>query len=156
MQHFPSLFSMLSKRVIQPCRSFASKTEQSSVAAFKKQSLSEEMNTKERADHARATSRVRVLTLYKAFYRGVPNIATLNKSAIPVVDLRALMKNEFAKNSNVSDTRAIELLLGKGQIDLQEFLTGFAQETHMHRMLDNLLSNDPLPTDFVSKFLRAK
>lgn len=58
--------------------------------------------------------------------------------------------------SNVSDTRAIELLLGKGQIDLQEFLTGFAQETHMHRMLDNLLSNDPLPTDFVSKFLRAK
>lgn len=55
MQHFPSLFSMLSKRVIQPCRSFASKTEQSSVAAFKKQSLSEEMNTKERADHARVS-----------------------------------------------------------------------------------------------------
>merc|ERR1711915_624577 len=126
------------------------------IEAFKKKSVSEQMNTKERADYARATSRVRVLTLYKAFYRALPTVASVNKSSIPVSDLRALMKNEFAKNSSITDTRAIELLVGKGQIQLQEFVAGFAQESHFHRGFDDLLLNDHPEQDLVDKFIAGK
>ena len=46
--------------------------------------------------------------------------------------------------------------MGKGQIEFQEYLSGFAQETHLHRWLDEAFQNDPLQNDFVSKFLRGK
>ena len=58
--------------------------------------------------------------------------------------------------SNLVDTRAIELLLVKGQMDLQELVEGFAQESHFHRRLDDLLQNDAKPDDFISEFLRKK
>ena len=58
--------------------------------------------------------------------------------------------------SNITDTRAIELLLVKGQMDLQELVDGFAQESHFHRKLDDALQNDAKPNDFVSQFLLKK
>ena len=112
-----------------------------------------------------------MLTLYKAFYKTVPFLVKLNKSSIPTAQVQQQVKNEFARNrydsfmthyitmthsSNISDTRAIELLLAKGQMDLQELEAGFAQETHFHRKWDQILQNDPKRNDFISKFLREK
>ena len=56
----------------------------------------------------------------------------------------------------MTDTRAIELCLVKGQMDLQELTDGFAQEPHFHRKLDDALQNDTKSNDFVSTFLRSK
>ena len=49
-----------------------------------------------------------------------------------------------------------ELLLVKGQMDLQELVDGFAQESNFHRKLDDVLQNDAKPDDFVSTFMRKK
>ncbi|CAG5094631.1 Oidioi.mRNA.OKI2018_I69.XSR.g13727.t1.cds [Oikopleura dioica] len=144
---------MLTRAVV---RSQAVRNSGASVEGYVKQTPSEKLNTQARADYARANSRLRVLTLYKAFYRAAPEILVLNKSSIPVNVYRQVIKNEFAKNSNISDTRAIELLLGKGQMDFQELVVGYSQESQMHRPFDELLQNDPKATDFVSKFLNSK
>merc|ERR1711970_243138 len=132
------------------------RTSASAIGAVKTQTLSDKLNTQERATFARATSRLRVLTLYKAFLLSLDQVIMLNKVSIPRQDLIQLIKNEFARNSDITDTRAIELLLVKGQMDLQELLDGFAQESHFHRKLDDVLQNDAKPDDFVSTFLRKK
>ena len=66
------------------------------------------------------------------------------------------LSKTFILYSNITDTRAIELLLVKGQMDLQELVDGFAQESHFHRKLDDALQNDAKPNDFVSQFLLKK
>merc|ERR1712241_296188 len=128
----------------------------SAVGEVKEQTISDQLNTKERADYARATSRLRVLTLYKAYIMSLDSVIRLNKSSVPKQQLMRLIKNEFARNSNVTDTRAIERMLVKGQMELQELVDGFAQETHFHRRLDDLLQNDAKPDDFISQFLAKK
>ena len=73
------------------------------------------------------------------------------------VYLRSLFENvkKFCF-SDITDTRAIELLLVKGQADLQELTEGYAQETHFHRKFDDALQNDPKNDEFIAKFLRSK
>merc|ERR1712035_55015 len=156
---FESDFDCLTEmRTTALARLAASRTRCSGAAIgeVKKQTLSDKLNTEERATHARATSRLRVLTLYKAYLLSLDQVIMLNKTSVPKEDLIQLIKNEFARNSNITDTRAIELLLVKGQMDLQELVDGFAQESHFHRRLDDLLQNDAKPDDFVSQFLLKK
>merc|ERR1712156_971318 len=94
------------------------------VGEAKIQTPSDRLNTQERADYALATSRLRVLTLYKAFMRATPSFMKINRTSLSTEEVKRLVKNEFARNSNMTDTRAIELCLVKGQMDLQELTAG--------------------------------
>ena len=41
-------------------------------------------------------------------------------------------------------------------MNLQELINGFAQESHFHRKLDDILQNDAKLDDYVSTFMRKK
>ncbi|KZC09670.1 PREDICTED: NADH dehydrogenase [ubiquinone] 1 alpha subcomplex subunit 6 [Dufourea novaeangliae] len=96
----------------------------------------------------------RVLLLYKAWYRQIPQ--TVLDYDIPKTenDCRAKLKEEFKRHANITDVRVIDLLVIKGQMKLQEVtnmwipkggLMNYWQETW-----------EPKPKDFLSKFLSGQ
>jgi len=68
------------------------------VGEAKIQTPSDRLNTQERADYALATSRLRVLTLYKAFMRATPDFMRINRTSMSHEEIKRLVKNEFARN----------------------------------------------------------
>ena len=82
------------------------------VGEAKIQTPSDRLNTQERADYAlvshfepfryetyvQATSRLRVLTLYKAFMRATPDFMRINRTSLSTEEIKRLIKNEFARN----------------------------------------------------------
>ncbi|KAK0174682.1 hypothetical protein PV327_010422 [Microctonus hyperodae] len=93
----------------------------------------------------------RVLNLYRAWYRQIPYIAF--DYDIPVTEdvMRAKLRELFYKNKNVKDIRAIDLLVIKGQMELQETAQLWKnQGTFMNYFNETV---EKKPTDFLSKFL---
>lgn len=99
-------------------------------------------------------ARRRVLNLYRAWYRQVPRI--LHDYELPVSEAR--MKNKlremFQQNKNVTDIRTIDMLVIKGQMDLNETVLKFKQSCHVMNYFRT--THNPKPKDFISKFLAGK
>jgi len=102
-----------------------------------------------------AEARRRVLALYKQWYRAVPKI--LEMFQLPYTQEKAVSKirEEFLKNSHVRDVRAIDLLVMKSQMDLQETLLKWKQTCHMKGFFKHQTLVEA-PTDFMGKFLSQK
>ncbi|KAM9247726.1 NADH dehydrogenase [ubiquinone] 1 alpha subcomplex subunit 6 isoform 2-T2 [Leptosomus discolor] len=62
----------------------------------------------------------RVRELYRAWYREVPNAVHLYQLDITVKQGRTKVREMFMKNAHVTDPRAIDMLVIKGKMDLQE------------------------------------
>ncbi|KOC70846.1 NADH dehydrogenase [ubiquinone] 1 alpha subcomplex subunit 6 [Habropoda laboriosa] len=95
--------------------------------------------------------RNRVITLYKAWYRQIPYITALYDLPKTDADCRKKLKEIFKRNAHLTDIRTIDILLIKGQMELEE-------TTNMWKPTCTLLyywndTVDPKPTDFMSKFL---
>ncbi|KAK0080353.1 hypothetical protein PV325_014093 [Microctonus aethiopoides] len=93
----------------------------------------------------------RVLNLYRAWYRQIPYIAF--EYDIPITEdvMRAKLRELFYKNKNVKDIRAIDMLVIKGQMELQETEQLWKnQGTFMNYFNETV---EKKPTDFLSKFL---
>ncbi|XP_043500947.1 NADH dehydrogenase [ubiquinone] 1 alpha subcomplex subunit 6 [Polistes fuscatus] len=95
-------------------------------------------------------ARRRVLALYKAWCRQVPIM--LHEYDIPYTQKQCLEKvrSEFLRNKYVTDVRVIDLLIIKGQMELQEIVTRW-------KPIGNLLNHfkdtfNPKPKDFLGKF----
>ena len=62
-------------------------------------------------------ARLRVLSLYKAWHRQLPNILNVRGTyeSMPVThkECRALIKSNFLKNAHVKDIRVIDMLVIK-------------------------------------------
>ncbi|CAL7947733.1 unnamed protein product [Xylocopa violacea] len=102
-------------------------------------------------DHDEA--RQRVIKLYKTWYRQIPFI--LNNCPIPknAEECKAKLREEFRKNANVRDVRVIDVLLIKGQMELQEVLNRWKPpSTLLYYWRDTM---PPKPSDFMSKFFRG-
>lgn len=56
-------------------------------------------------------------------------------------------------NKHVSDVRAIDLLIVKGQQDLVETANNWKQRLHIMKYFKD--TEQPRPTDFLSKFLEG-
>jgi len=102
-----------------------------------------------------AEARRRVLALYKQWYRAVPTI--LEMFQLPYSKEKAVgkIREEFLKNSHVRDVRAIDLLVMKSQMDLQETLLKWKQACHMKGFFKHQTLVET-PTDFMGKFLSQK
>ncbi|KAI4500630.1 hypothetical protein M0802_004222 [Mischocyttarus mexicanus] len=100
------------------------------------------------SNHAEA--RRRVLALYKAWCRQVPIM--VHEYDIPYTQEKCLQKirSEFLRNKYLTDVRVIDLLIIKGQMELQEVVT-------LWKPVGNLLNHfkdtyNPKPTNFLGKF----
>jgi len=96
-------------------------------------------------------ARRRVLNLYKAWYRQIPYIM-LNYD-IPLLDkeCKSTLRSMFLKNKYVTDLRAIDLLVLKGQMELVETVNIWKQKTHIMRYFKDVTKEEK-QTDFLSKF----
>ncbi|XP_046736995.1 NADH dehydrogenase [ubiquinone] 1 alpha subcomplex subunit 6 [Diprion similis] len=99
-------------------------------------------------------ARSRVLNLYKAWYRQIPFIVLDYHIPKSEKQCRQKLREEFMKNANVKDIRAIDLLVIKGQMELKETVEIWKQKGTLMNYFKE--TEEKKPTDFLSKFLSGQ
>jgi len=100
-------------------------------------------------------AKVRVLSLYKAWYRHIPFMVKDFHFPRDVDQCRDVLRKEFRSKAAVKDIRVIDMLVVKGQQDLKEVVEHWKQNNHI---MDKWFRNDVVaekPKDFISKFLNG-
>jgi len=98
-------------------------------------------------------ARVRVLSLYKAWYRHIPFMVRDFDMPPTIDDCRLTLRNNFKKNAHVKDLRVIDMLVIKGQQDLKEVVEHWKQTNHIMTKWFTEEHIPEKPKDFISKFL---
>ncbi|XP_058837193.1 NADH dehydrogenase [ubiquinone] 1 alpha subcomplex subunit 6-like [Topomyia yanbarensis] len=103
------------------------------------------------ADHQEA--RRKVISLYKSWYRQIPLV--MHEYDIPksFEQCRSKLREKFLKHQAVSDVRVIDMLVVKGQMELKEVTARWKLKGHVMRYWNE--SQEPKPTDFLSKFYQG-
>lgn len=99
----------------------------------------------------REEARKRVKNLYKAWYRQIPYIVMDYDMPKNIQQCRAKLREEFDRHKNVTDIRVIDMLVIKGQMELQEIVNLWKQKGHVMTYWKD--THEPKPTDFLSKFV---
>merc|ERR1712203_924034 len=76
-------------------------------------------------------ARLRVLSLYKAWCRHIPIMCKDFDIPRTEAQCQAALRKEFLKNARVRDIRVVDMLVIKGQQDLQEVVNHWKQVTHI-------------------------
>jgi NADH dehydrogenase (ubiquinone) 1 alpha subcomplex subunit 6 len=76
-------------------------------------------------------ARIRVLSLYKAWYRHIPYMVKDMDIQPSVTECRDQLRANFNKNAHLKDIRVIDMLVVKGQQDLKEVVEHWKQPTHI-------------------------
>jgi NADH dehydrogenase (ubiquinone) 1 alpha subcomplex subunit 6 len=103
----------------------------------------------------RSEAHRRVMNLYRAWYRQIPYIAHRNPD-LPVTEKKMFdkLRELFYKNSDVTDVRVIDILVIKGQMELNETVLRHKQHCHIMNWFKE--THPAKPKDFMSKFLAGK
>ncbi|XP_076182877.1 NADH dehydrogenase (ubiquinone) B14 subunit [Ptiloglossa arizonensis] len=99
-------------------------------------------------------ARRRVLMLYKSWYRQIPFIVWGYDIPKSEAECRKKLREEFRRHDKVTDIRVIDLLVVKGQMDLQEAAMMWKPKGTMMNYWKETW--EPKPTDFMSKFLAGQ
>jgi len=95
----------------------------------------------------------RALNLYKAWYRQIPFTVLRMNTTVTTEQARKKLREIFEKNKNVTDIRAIDMLVIKGQMELQETAAMWKQTCHFMTYFKETVEEKP--TDFLSKFMNG-
>ena len=91
------------------------------------------------------------LSLSLSLSLGIRECFMLNLS---VNHMRSKIKDMFYQNKNVTDLRAIDMLIIKGQMELTETLKIHKQSCHLYKLFAD--TYNPKSKDFISTFLEGK
>lgn len=75
-------------------------------------------------EEARAGGR----SLYRAFYRDVPEMFSTHTILIPIADGRQILKEKFLENRGVTDVRLYDMMLIKARMNHEEIMKVWAQD----------------------------
>ncbi|KAI9139715.1 NADH/ubiquinone oxidoreductase [Paraphysoderma sedebokerense] len=78
----------------------------------------------------------RVLSLYRKWMKSAEELPSLYYLELPASTLRRRIRAEFEKNRYVNDLSTVDILIFKGQTELQETLNLWKQKTHIMRFLE--------------------
>ena len=96
----------------------------------------------------------RVLNLYRDWYRQIPGIRECFMLNLSVIHMRSKIKDMFYQNKDMTDLRAIDMLVIKGNMELNETLKVHKQPCHVYNLFVD--TYNPKSKDFISKFLEGK
>ncbi|KIM41823.1 hypothetical protein M413DRAFT_18755 [Hebeloma cylindrosporum] len=107
-----------------------------------------------RTSHNAPDARRRLLKLYRDWYRSAPEICTLYALSVSPAYVRHAIRQKFEKFHEVTDPRAIDVLLLKGRQDYQETMNCWKQTDHV---LGILLESKERPNKtFLQKFYEGR
>lgn len=96
----------------------------------------------------------RAINLYRAWFRQIPYIKHEFDLPISEKDMKDKLREKYYQNKNVTDPRVVDMLVIKGQMELNETVMKWKQECHVMYMFKE--THNPKPRDFISKFLAGK
>ncbi|XP_050312070.1 NADH dehydrogenase [ubiquinone] 1 alpha subcomplex subunit 6-like [Anthonomus grandis grandis] len=97
----------------------------------------------------------RVFALYKAWYRHIPYILKHYDVELSEEQCKKKLREQFNKHAKINDIRVIDMLVIKGQMDLQEIVEKWISTRGVGRFFKP--AHEEVKTDeFLSKFLRGK
>ncbi|PPQ65021.1 hypothetical protein CVT24_008169 [Panaeolus cyanescens] len=99
-------------------------------------------------------SKRRVLSLYREWYRSAPEICALYALSESPAQVRHAIRARFERNRNVTDQRAIDVLLIKSHQDFQETMNCWKQTDHVLGIL--LEPQDRPQKTFLQKFYEGR
>ncbi|KAF9481592.1 hypothetical protein BDN70DRAFT_803054 [Pholiota conissans] len=99
-------------------------------------------------------SRGRALKLYRDWYRSAPEIVAIYALSVSPAYVRHAVRQRFERNRNVTDQRAIDVLLLKGRQDYQETMNCWKQTDHILGIL--LEPQDRPRRTFLQKFYEGR
>ncbi|XP_032674984.1 NADH dehydrogenase [ubiquinone] 1 alpha subcomplex subunit 6 [Odontomachus brunneus] len=99
----------------------------------------------------REDARRRVLKLYKAWIRQVPQALLLYDIPKKEADCKKKIREEFKRHAHVTDVRIIDQLVIRGQMELQEVANIWKPKGQLMTYWQETMEKKP--TDFMSKFL---
>ncbi|KAJ7161013.1 hypothetical protein C8R46DRAFT_904999 [Mycena filopes] len=101
-----------------------------------------------------ADARARVLQMYRDWYRAAPEVVQQYSLDVSPMQIRHAIRMRFEANRNVTDLRAIDILLLKSRQDFQETLNMWKQPDHIYGIL---LKPKERPTrTFLQKFYEGR
>ncbi|OAA72282.1 NADH-ubiquinone oxidoreductase B14 subunit [Cordyceps fumosorosea ARSEF 2679] len=114
-----------------------------------------------------AEAKRRVLSSYREWLRGAPDVQTMYNMPMPISVIRNRMRQEFERNRFVSKLSAVDVLLFKSHAEYQcsnfgflaqEMMNFWKQTTHVMSYFkgENFRGDERLPNSFMSGFLQGR
>ncbi|KAJ7756289.1 hypothetical protein B0H16DRAFT_1886039 [Mycena metata] len=107
-----------------------------------------------RASKNAADARTRVIQMYRDWYRAAPEVVNQYALDVSPMQLRHAIRMRFEANRNVTDVRAIDVLLLKSRQDFQETLNMWKQPDHIYGIL--LKPKERPSRTFLQKFYEGR
>mmetsp|Transcript_29721 Transcript_29721/g.65102 ORF Transcript_29721/g.65102 Transcript_29721/m.65102 type:complete len:122 (+) Transcript_29721:45-410(+) len=88
------------------------------------------------------SSGLTTVQLYRSMIRELPRVLTIYDIDMPNSVARAAVEKHFRKNAHLKDERVINILLGKGYMELEETLLQWKQKNHLLDRLEPVAWNN--------------
>jgi len=82
-----------------------------------------------------AARNLRVVDLYRRILREIPRVITVFDMDLTEKELRKKVREQFKVHDGITDPRAIDRLLLRAELDLEETVNVWKQKAHVYRLL---------------------
>ncbi|RDA95820.1 hypothetical protein CP533_5060 [Ophiocordyceps camponoti-saundersi (nom. inval.)] len=105
-----------------------------------------------------ADAKRRVVSSYREWIRGAPEIQTMYNMPLPVSAIRTRIRQEFERNRYVTKLPVVDMLIFKSHTEYQETMNFWKQATHVMSYFkgENFRDDKRLPTSFMDGFLEGR
>ena len=79
----------------------------------------------------------RALQLYRNVLKATPKVKTVFDVDMPLTEMRRAITWHFRKSAHIKDPRIVDMLVVKGEMDLEETLMQYKQKPHLMRILED-------------------
>ena len=79
----------------------------------------------------------RALQLYRNVLKATPKVKTVFDVDMPLPEMRRAITWHFRKSAHIKDPRIVDMLVVKGEMDLEETLMQYKQKPHLMRILED-------------------